>query len=75
MGERAHCSTDLAHTHSFARPLQTLSVAAHLGVPKSEGQSKRSWFGVNAMRASYLRGVFEFERAFLQHLEECVHLL
>src|SRR5215210_4578222 len=73
MGERAHSTADLSNRNGFASTHQTLTVASHFVEPERESQTKRSWLGVNAMRASHLRSVFKLQRAPLQRLEQRVH--
>ena len=66
MRKRADSAADLSHRNCFARTQQSLAIAAHLVKPKRERQTKRSRLGVDAVRASDLRRVFELERATLQ---------
>ena len=68
--ESPNRATDLAECHIFAGAPQTFAIAAHLVIPKGEGQSKGSGFGVNAVRAANLRRLFEFKRAALEHFQK-----
>ena len=61
--KRAHRAADFSNRHSFARPLQAFSIAAHLVVPEREGQSEGSRLGVDAVRAANLRRVLELKGA------------
>src|SRR5687768_10330090 len=75
MGESPDRSTYLSDSHDFSSSSQTLAVAAHLVVPKCEGQSKRGWFSMNSVSAANLGRVFKLKRPALEHIQKSFNLL
>ncbi len=80
MSEAADRATNFSDCDSFARFHEPLAIATHLvepnrEEPKRECHSKGSGLGVDSMRATDLRSIFEFMRTSLQHGQQRIDFL